>query len=244
MLDGKKGLIVGVANDKSLAYGCAKMCKSLGADIIMTYQGEKSLKYVSPLAKEFKSELYHLDVTDEKQIDDLFKKIGQIDFLVHSIAFCPDLKSSILDLSRETLDLSMEISFRSLISLSRYSKSAMGANGAIVTMTYIGSERAVNNYNIMGPIKAALESLVKYLAVELGKDFIRVNALSIGPMQTRAASGIPSFNNLFEESIARSPLKTKMTTEDVGNACAFLVSDMSRCITGETIFVDNGFHAV
>ncbi len=248
-LNGKKGLIVGITNDLSIAYGCARALKLLGASLAITYASSKSEQYVKPLAEELDAALFmKMDVQDDGQLDAVFSSIkeiwGELDFVIHSIAFANkvDLQAKVIDCSRKGFLEAMDISCYSLIKLSHLAAPLMKNGGSIITMSYVGSERVVENYGIMGPIKAAVEGITKYLASELGDKGIRVNAISSGPIKTRAASGIAQFDSLLAHAHAISPLQKVLTINDVGNLSAFLISNAGICITGEVIHVDCGYH--
>ncbi|ANH05598.1 enoyl-ACP reductase FabI [Shinella sp. HZN7] len=244
-----KGLIVGLANDQSLAWGCAVALKALGADIAVTYQNDKARPHVEPLADELGAPIFlPLDICRPEQMDDVFKAIearwDRLDFLLHSIAFAPkaDLQGRVVDSSPEGFSIAMDISCHSLIRLARRAEPLMPDGGAILTMSFYGSEKVVPGYGIMGPVKAALESTVRYLAVELGGKAIRVNALSTGPVKTRAASGLSHFDDLLVRAADETPLKQLVTIEQVGEAASFLLSDKARFVTGQTIYVDAGYN--
>ena len=247
-LSNKKGLIVGVANEHSIAWGCAKTMHGFGAKLGITYKNDKTKQYVEPLLKLLPAEIFkQLDVTKPEQFSILANEIknkwGKLDFLIHSIAFAPkeDLQGRVTDASRHGFLLSTEISCYSLIYLIKAFEPLMKDGGSILTMSYYGSQKVIPNYNIMGPMKAMLEGIVKYTAAELGKNKIRVNAISPGPIQTRAASGITDFDKLLSKCQRTSPLSSKLTIEDVGNLASFLVSDLSKNITGNVHYVDCGF---
>jgi len=246
-LEGRKGLVVGIANDKSIAYGCAKALRELGADLCVTYQNEKALNYMGPLADRLGAELIlPLDVSSQPEMDELFDTIertwGKLDFVIHSVAWSPlhELHGRLTDSTPEGFSQAMDISCHSFIRMAKRSEQLMKDGGTLVTMSYYGSEKVVEHYNIMGPIKAALESSTRYLAAELGEKNIRVHSISPGPMPTRAASGIDQFDQLMEHAIDRSPLHQLATPEDVGNLVAFLISDMGKRMTGNLIYVDAG----
>lgn len=248
-LKGKKGLIVGIANEHSIAWGCAKAFHSSGAELAITYAKEKSEPYVRPLAEKLHSPIIMpLDVQDEGQMDDVFQVIqktwGKLDFLLHSIAFAPsqDLHGRVIDSSLAGFLTAMDISCHSLMRLSRLAEPLMLDGGCILTSTYYGSEKVVAHYGIMGPVKAALEASVKYLAAELGEKGIRVNALSPGPIPTRAASGIAHFDDLLKQARSKSPVHSDITIDGVGSYARFLVSDEARVVTGSTVYVDAGFN--
>lgn len=243
-----KGLIVGLANDQSIAWGCIQAIDSMGAAMAVTYLNEKNRTYTEPLMRQVNAPLYlPLDVTDEGQIDAVFtaveKQWGKLDFLLHSIAFAPkeDLQNRVLDCSSAGFQAAMDISCHSLIRLARRAAPLMKDGGSILTMSYYGAEKVIENYNLMGPVKAALESSMRYLAHELGPQNIRVNALSPGPVMTRAASGLSHFDTLMEKAASAAPIHTLVSIEQIGEATAFLVSDKSRHITGQTIYIDNGY---
>ena len=242
-----KGLIVGIANEHSIAWGCAEVLHAAGADLALTYQNDKAKTYVEPLAHKLGTEIFMpLDVTDPKQGDALFETIrqkwGYLDFLIHSIAFAPkaDLQGRIIDSSREGFMMAMDISCHSFIRLAKATEPLMDKGGSILTMSYYGAEKVIDNYSLMGPVKAALEASVRYLAFELGPKNIRVNAISPGPIKTRAASGLAHFDALMAEAAAKAPIHQLVTIEQVGQAAAFLVSPNAQQITGQVIYVDNG----
>lgn len=250
-LTGKKGLIVGIANQQSIAYGCAKALKEQGADLAITYLNEKAKPYVEPLANEVEAELFlACDVTQQEQVDSMFDEIekqwGQIDFLIHSIAFAPleDLHCRLIDTSKEGFLMAMDISCHSLMRLAKKSEALMENGGSIFAMSYLGANKAINNYNLMGPVKAALESSVRYLAYELGGKGIRVHAISPGPISTRAASGLAGFDEFLKHAEQRSPLPKKLDIDDVGSLVSFLASDAAASITGDTIYIDSGYHVM
>ena len=248
MTDGLKGLIVGVANEHSIAWGCAKALREAGAELALTYLNDKAKPHVEPLARSVNAVLFlPLEVTDEAQLAALFETVrarwGRLDFIIHSIAFAPkdDLQGRVADSSRAGFMTAMDVSCHSLIRLAKAAEPLMTEGGAILTMSYLGAEKVVANYNLMGPVKAALESSVRYLAAELGPKGIRVNALSPGPVMTRAASGLSHFDELLRKAAAESPLRRAATIEEIGEVAAFLVSARARLITGQTIYADGGF---
>ncbi|TQV83629.1 enoyl-ACP reductase FabI [Denitrobaculum tricleocarpae] len=250
-LAGKKGLVVGVANSHSIAAGCAQAFHAAGAQLALTYLNDKAQKFVQPVADSVGADiLLPLDVTDDAQMDALFETIredwGTLDFLLHSIAFCPreDLHGRVTDCSRAGFAQAMDISVHSLIRLARRAEPLMTNGGTLLTLSYHGAEKVVDHYNIMGPVKAALESTARYLSVELGPKNIRVNALSPGPLETRAASGIDHFDELIEDAKARAPLHRLTTIEEVGAMAACLVSDFARSVSGNTAYIDGGNHVV
>ena len=248
-LVGRKGLVVGIANEQSIAYGCARVLRAVGAELAITWLNEKARPHVEPLARELEATLtLPLDVEQPGQMERVFAAIrerwGRLDFVLHSIAYAPaaDLHGRVADSSREGFARAMSISCHSFLELARLAEPLMDRGGALVTMSYHGAGEVVPHYGIMGPVKAALEASVRYLATELGPRGIRVNAVSPGPIETRAASGIPAFGNLVSDALQRAPLKRLADIEDVGTLCAFLVSDAARAITGDTHYIDGGFH--
>ena len=251
LLEGKKGLVVGIANESSIAWGCAKAFRALGAEVAVTYLNEKAKKYVMPLARELESPIVMpLDVNEPGQMEAVFKKIGEewgkLDFLVHSIAFSPKdaLHGRVVDVGREDFLTTMEVSCWTFIRMAHLAEPLMRKGGTLFTMTYYGSQMVVKNYNIMGVAKAALESAVRYLAAELGPKGIRVHAISPGPLATRAASGIPEFDALLDKARAKAPTKSLVSIDDVGAATAFLAHDAAKLITGETLYIDGGYHII
>jgi enoyl-[acyl-carrier protein] reductase I len=249
LTENAKGLIVGVANEHSIAWGCAQALRAAGADLALTYLNEKAKSYVEPLARQLNAEVFlPLDVTDAAQSAALFGEIarrwGRLDFLLHSIAFAPkaDLQGRFTDSSGAGFSSAMDISCHSLVRLAKAAEPLMKAGGSILTMSYYGSEKVIPDYGVMGPVKAALEATVRYLAVDLGPQGIRVNALSPGPVRTRAASGLAHFDLLLEKSAAAAPLQQLVTLGQIGEAAAFLVSGKARHITGQVIYVDNGYN--
>ena len=251
LLEGKKGLIVGIANEQSIAWGCAKAFRAFGADLAVTYLNDKAKKYVEPLARELEAPiLLPLDVRTPGQMEAVFERIakdwGELDFVVHSIAFSPKdtLQGRVVDVPREGFLTTMEVSCWSFIRMAHLAEPLMARGGTLFTMTYYGSQMVVENYNIMGVAKAALESAVRYLAAELGPKNIRVHAISPGPLATRAASGIPEFDELLDKAKAKAPARSLVSIEDVGVATAFLAHDAARLITGETLYIDGGYHII
>ena len=251
LMAGKRGLIMGVANDKSLAWGIAQYLSAQGAEIGFTYQGEALEKRVRPLAESVGSKLIlPCDVTDMESIDSLFdgveKEWGGIDFLVHAIAFSDknELKGKYVDTSLENFQMTMNISCYSFTALARRASALMKSGGSMVTLTYYGAERVVPHYNVMGVAKAALEASVRYLAMDLGRDNIRVNAISAGPVKTLAASGIGDFRYILKWNEYNSPLGRNTTIEDVGGAALYLLSPLGQGTTGEVLHVDSGYHVV
>ncbi len=250
LMNGKKGVILGVANNKSIAYGIAKQCAAQGAQIAFTYLNDSLKKRVVPIAEEFGSGdlVYPCDVSKPEEIkalkESLEKDMGQIDFVVHSIAFAPKegLSGRFYDISKEAFDVAMDISVYSLIEVTRELKPIMSDNCSILTLSYYGGVKYIPNYNLMGVAKSALEMTTKYLAEDLGKDGIRVNAISAGPIKTLAAAGIGDFRFMLKWNEAHSPLKKNVTTDEVGNSGMYLLSDLSSAVTGEIHYVDSGFN--
>lgn len=250
-LNGKRGLVVGIANDHSIAWGCARALYEAGAELAVTYLNEKALKHVAPLASHVNASILHpLDIEDDQQLDALFAEIdakwGSFDFVIHSIAFAPmaDLHGRVVDSSRDGFSKAMDVSCHSLIRLARYAESRMPNGGSIITMTYEGANRVAPHYGIMGMAKAALEAATRGLAAELGAKQITVNAISPGPIATRAASGIQDFDSLMQDSMEKDPMHRLVTIEEVGGLAAFLASDAGRGITGDIIPVDAGRHII
>ena len=246
-LKGKRGIIVGVANDQSIAFGCAKELHAAGAEIAMTYQNDKALPFVEPLAKSADAKVFiPCNVVREGELEAFFKAVedmwGQIDFVIHSIAWSPinELHGRVVDSTSEGFSKAIDISCHSFIRMAKLAEPLMKNGGSLITMSYYGADKVVDHYNMMGPIKAALESSVRYLAAELGGSNIRVNCVSPGPMMTRASSGIDQFSELVESAKSQSPLKRLCTIEDVGDLTEFLVSRLSTAITGSVHYVDAG----
>jgi enoyl-[acyl-carrier protein] reductase I len=251
LLRGRKGLVVGIANEHSIAWGCARAFRRLGAELAITYLNDKAKPFVEPLAKEIDAPiLMPLDVRVEGQTEAVFKRIerdwGRLDFLLHSIAFAPKeaLHGRVVDVPRDGFLQAMEVSCWSFIRMARLAEPLMADGGALFTMSYYGSQMVVENYGVMGPVKAALEASVRYLAAELGPKGIRVNAISPGPLKTRAASGIPEFDELLDKAQSKAPARSLVGIDDVGIATAFLALDSARLITGETLYIDGGYHII
>ena len=252
MLDGRKGIILGVANDKSIAWSIAQALHKEGAELAFTYAGDILEKRVKPLAESLGSKyILPCDVTKDDDIRNVFKVLkdgfGHLDFLVHSIAFAKreELKGRFVDTSRDGYLLAMEISAYSLIAVTREAKPLMkGRNGSIITLTYYGSQKVIPNYNVMGVAKAALEANVMYLASDLGPDGIRINALSAGPLKTLASAGISGFKEMLRHAKEKAPLGENTTPEEVGSSALYLISDLSKGVTGHTLYVDCGCHVV
>jgi enoyl-[acyl-carrier protein] reductase I len=250
-LEGRKGLVTGIANESSIAWGCAKAFRALGAELAVTYLSDKANLHVEPLARELGSELLlPLDLREPGQVEAVFERIGQawgrLDFLLHSIAFAPkeDLQGRVVDCSRAGFLQAMEISCWSFIRMAHLAEPLMDRGGALFCMTYYGSQLVVENYNLMGPVKAALESATRYMAHELGPKGIRVHAISPGPLKTRAASGIGHFDELLAKAQAKAPMHSLVSIDDVGMATAYLATDAAKLITGETIYIDGGYHVI
>ena len=251
LLEGKRGLIAGIANDHSIAWGCAKAFRALGCELAVTYLNEKAKTYVEPLARELEAPiLMPLDVRVHGQMEAVFERIakdwGKLDFLVHSIAFSPKeaLRGRVADVERDGFLTTMEVSCWSFIRMAHLAEPLMNNGGTLFTMTYYGSHMVVKNYNIMGVAKAALESAVRYMAAELGPKGIRVHAISPGPLATRAASGIPEFDALLDKAKAKAPARSLVSIDDVGVATAILAHDAAKLITGETMYIDGGYHII
>lgn len=252
MLDGKKGIILGVANDKSIAWSIAQALHKEGAELAFTYAGDIFEKRVKPLAESLGSKyILPCDVTKDDDIKNVFKVLkegfGHLDFLVHSIAFAKreELKGKFVDTSRDGFLLAMEISAYSLIAVTREAKPLMkGRNGSIITLTYYGSQKVIPNYNVMGVAKAALEANVMYLANDLGADGIRINALSAGPLKTLASAGITGFKEMLRHAKEKAPMRENTTPEEVGSSALYLISDLSKGVTGHTLYVDCGCHII
>jgi len=251
LLKGRKALVTGIANDQSIAWGCAKAFRLLGADLAVTYVNEKAKAYVEPLARQLDARLLlPLDLRVEGQLEGVFDRIakswGRLDIVLHSIAFAPkaDLQGRVVDCSREGFLTAMDISCWSFIRMAHLAEPLMDRGGALFTMSYYGAERVVENYNLMGPVKAALEGATRYMAAELGGKGIRVHAISPGPLKTRAASGISDFDKLLRKAEAKAPARSLVSIDDVGMAVAFLATDAAKLITGETLYIDGGYHII
>jgi enoyl-[acyl-carrier protein] reductase I len=246
-LKGAKALVVGVANDQSIAYGCASAFRELGADLAITYLNEKARKHVEPLAKKLDAPiLMPLDVATSGELEAVFARIkkdwGRLDILVHSIAFAPkeDLQGGLLDCSAEGFKIAMDVSCHSFVRMAKLAAPLMKNGGTMFAMSYHGANKVVANYNVMGPVKAALEASCRYLAFELGKKGIRVHAISPGPLKTRAASGLKDFVVLLTQAAGRAPVGELVDIMDVGFACAYLATPYARRMSGETLYVDGG----
>jgi len=251
LMAGKRGLIMGLANDKSIAWGIAKACGDAGAEMVFSYQGEALKKRVAPLAAQVGSDfLVECDVTDMASVDALFAEIeqkwGKLDFIVHAIGFSDknELRGRYTDTSRDNFMMTMDISVYSFTAITQRAEKLMTDGGSILTMTYYGAEQVMPHYNVMGVAKAALEASVMYLAEDLGKKNIRVNAISAGPIKTLAASGIGDFRYILKWNELNSPLRRNVTIEDVGKSALYLLSDLGSGVTAENLNVDAGYHVV
>jgi enoyl-[acyl-carrier protein] reductase I len=247
VLKDRKALVVGIANDNSIAYGCAKAFSELGANLAVTYLNERARKYVEPLAQEVGADIFMpLDVAHPGELEAVFERIrsqwGRLDLLVHSIAFAPkaDLQGGLLDCSAEGFSQAMDISCHSFVRMARLAAPLMTDGGAMFAMSYHGAQKVVPNYNVMGPVKAALEASCRYLAYELGTKGIRVHAVSPGPLKSRAASGLKDFDRLLNDAVERAPVGELVDIMDVGFAVAYLATPYARRITGSTLYVDGG----
>lgn len=250
-LKGKKGLVIGVANQQSIAWGCARAFHEAGAELALTWLNDKAKPYVAPLAAEVDASIrLPLDVEIPDQAEAVFQAIserwGKLDFLLHSIAFAQrdDLHGRVIDSSAEGFARAMDISCHSFMRLARLAEPLMQEGGSLLTMSYLGAEEVVANYGLMGPVKAALESSVRYLAAELGPKGIRVNAVSPGPLATRAASGIAHFDDLMAQATTRAPMRRLVNIDEIGAFCTFLAGDGARMITGNTLYIDGGLHVL
>lgn len=251
MLRGLRGLVVGIASPESIAYGCASKLRGFGAELAVTYLNDKAERFVRPLAESLGAEIIlPLDVEQPGQMAAVFDRIrtqwGRLDFVVHSIAFAPraDLHGRVVDCSEAGFLQAMTVSCYSFIAMARLAEPLMTNGGALLTMSYYGADKVVNNYNVMGPVKAALEASVRYMAAELGERGIRVFAVSPGPLKTRASSGIAAFDELIDDAVARAPARRLVDIAEVGRVVAFLVSGAASGMTGDTIYVDAGLHIV
>jgi enoyl-[acyl-carrier protein] reductase I len=250
LLAGKVGLVTGIANERSIAAGCAHAFRRAGAELVLTCR-EKSKRFVMPVAKAIEPRLLlPLDVETDGALESVFEQIRctfkRLDFVLHSIAFCPkeDFRGRVTDCSREGFARAMDISVHSFIRMARLAEPLMQGGGCLLTVSHYGAEKVVDHYNIMGPVKAALEGTVRYVAAELGPKGIRVNALSPGPLKTRAASGIEHLDKLIDEARERAPVRRLVTIDDVGAIAMGLVSDLVRNVTGTTAYVDAGYHVM
>ncbi|MFQ3307235.1 MAG: enoyl-[acyl-carrier protein] reductase I [Candidatus Midichloriaceae bacterium] len=249
VLEGKVGLIMGLANDRSIAWGISKFCNEHGAKLIISYQNDIFEKRVKPLAYELDSSLLvKCDIQDESSVDNAFdlikEKYGKIDFLVHAVAFSDknELKGRYVDTSKANFLNTLDVSCYSFVHVAKKASEIMNENGSLLTLTYYGAEKVIPNYNVMGVAKAALEASVKYIACDLGEKGIRVNAISAGPIKTLAASGIGDFRSMLKFNEENSPLKKNVSIEDVGKSAVYLLSDLSSGVTGEILHVDSGYN--
>lgn len=247
VLKGRKALVVGIANEHSIAYGCAKAFHELGADVAITYLNEKSKRFVEPVAQELQARIFMpLDVSQPGELEAVFERIGKewgrLDIMVHSIAWAPkgDLQGGLLSCTAEGFGKAIDISCHSFIRMARLAAPLMKEGGTLFAMSYHGAQKVVANYNVMGPVKAALEAACRYLAYELGDQGIRVHAISPGPLKTRAASGLKDFDLLLNEAVQRAPIGELVDIMDVGFACAYLATPFARRMTGSTVYVDGG----
>jgi enoyl-[acyl-carrier protein] reductase I len=251
LMQGRRGLVMGVANNRSIAWGIARACRNQGAELALTYQGDALRKRVEPLAAELGAHVVgHCDVTEPATLDAVFAEVGRIwgglDFLVHAIAFSDkdQLDGRYVDTTEDNFSKTLLISCYSFTAVAQRAEKLMANGGSMLTLTYYGAEKVMPHYNVMGVAKAALEASVRYLAVDLGGKGIRVNALSAGPIKTLAASGIGDFRYILKWNELNAPLKRTVTTEEVGDAALYLLSDLSRAVTGEVHHVDSGYHVV
>lgn len=248
-LAGKKGLILGLANESSIAWGCARLARVQGAEVVASCLNDKARRFVQPLTDPLGIPLWPCNVEQPDELPALVEHaaqyLGRLDFVVHSIAWAPleDLHGRVVDSSPAGFARAMGVSCHSFATLAKLCEPHMSQRGSLLTMSYLGAEEAVPNYGLMGPVKAALESLVRYLAMELGPQGIRVHAVSPGPILTRAASGIAAFDELMDSAVRRSPMQRLVTLDEIAQLCAFLASDAASGMTGQTIYVDAGCHA-
>ncbi|MBV9287163.1 MAG: enoyl-ACP reductase FabI [Hyphomicrobiales bacterium] len=251
VLGGQKALVIGIANEDSIAYGCAKAFRSVGADLAVSWLNEKARRFVEPLARELEASITgEVDVSVPGQLEAIFEQIrtkwGRLDILVHSIAFAPkeDLQGGLLNCSAEGFAKAMDISCHSFVRMAKLAAPLMIEGGAMFAMSYYGANRVVANYNVMGPVKAALEAACRYLAYELGPRGIRVHAISPGPLKTRAASGLKDFERMLNEAAQKAPLGELVDIMDVGYTCAYLATPFARRVTGGLVYVDGGANLV
>lgn len=250
-LAGKRGLVTGIANADSIAWGCAKAFRAMGAELAVTYLNDKARSHVEPLARQVDASLLlPLDLLREGELEAVFERVtaewGGLDFVLHSIAFAPrdDLHGRVTDCSRAGFLTAMDVSCWSFIRMAKLAEPLMPGGGALFCMSYYGSQMVVEHYNMMGPVKAALESATRYLAAELGPQGIRVHAISPGPLKTRAASGIAEFDALLDRAQAKAPARSLVSIDDVGEATAWLATDAARRMTGQTLYIDGGYHII
>ncbi|WP_424625157.1 enoyl-ACP reductase FabI [Achromobacter marplatensis] len=250
-LAGKRGLVTGIANADSIAWGCAKAFRAMGAELAVTYLNDKALPHVEPLARQVDASLLMpLNLLNESELEAVFDRVtqawGGLDFVLHSIAFAPrdDLHGRVTDCSRAGFLQAMDVSCWSFIRMAKLAEPLMPQGGALFCMSYYGSQMVVEHYNMMGPVKAALESATRYLAAELGPQGIRVHAISPGPLKTRAASGIAEFDALLDRAQSKAPARSLVSIDDVGEATAWLATDAARLMTGQTLYIDGGYHII
>lgn len=250
-LVGKRGLVTGIANADSIAWGCAKAFRAMGAELAVTYLNDKARPHVEPLARQVDAPLLMpLDLLREGELEAVFERIatewGGLDFVLHSIAYAPrdDLHGRVTDCSRAGFLTAMDVSCWSFIRMAKLAEPLMPTGGTLFCMSYYGSQMVVEHYNMMGPVKAALESATRYLAAELGPQGIRVHAISPGPLKTRAASGIAEFDALLDRAQAKAPARSLVSIDDVGEATAWLATDAARRMTGQTLYIDGGYHII
>lgn len=248
-LKGKRGLVVGVANEASIAAGCARAFRAAGAELALTFLNEKARPWVEPVAQEVGAPLFlPCDVREPGQLEAVFDRItaewGRLDFLLHAIAFAPreDLHTSVVNASAEGFATAMDISCRSFLRMARLARPLMQAGGSLITVSFYGADRVVENYNLMGPVKAALEASVRYAAADLAGEGIRAFSLSTGPVKTRAASGIDRFDALMDKIRARTPAGKLVSIEEIGTLAAFLATEAASPMSGSVVYADNGFH--
>ena len=251
IMTGHKSLIVGIANDQSIAYGCAEAFRAAGADLAITWLNDKARGYVEPLGQALGAEIMApLNVENPGELESLFAEIegrwGRLDSLVHSIAFAPqeDLQGGLLDCSAAGFARAMDVSCHSFVRMARLAAPLMSEGGSLFAMSYHGANKVVPNYNLMGPVKAALEAACRYLAYELGPRHIRVHAISPGPLKTRAASGIAEFDEMLDRAQAKAPMHRLVSIDDVGLATAYLATDAAKLLTGQTLYIDGGYSII
>lgn len=250
-LAGKRGLVTGIANADSIAWGCAKAFRAMGAELAVTYLNDKALPHVEPLAQQVDAPLLMpLNLLNDGELEAVFDRIthewGALDFVLHSVAYAPreDLHGRVTDCSRAGFLQAMDVSCWSFIRMAKLAEPLMRNGGALFCMSYYGSQMVVEHYNMMGPVKAALESATRYLAAELGPQGIRVHAISPGPLKTRAASGIAEFDTMLDRAQAKAPARSLVSIDDVGEATAWLATDAARLMTGQTLYIDGGYHII
>ncbi|MEN4919977.1 enoyl-ACP reductase FabI [Achromobacter spanius] len=250
-LAGKRGLVTGIANADSIAWGCAKAFRAMGAELAVTYLNDKALPHVEPLARQVDARLLMpMNLLNDGELEAVFERItqdwGALDFVLHSVAFAPrdDLHGRVTDCSRAGFLQAMDVSCWSFIRMAKLAEPLMENGGALFCMSYYGSQMVVEHYNMMGPVKAALESATRYLAAELGPQGIRVHAISPGPLKTRAASGIAEFDSMLDRAQAKAPARSLVSIDDVGEATAWLATDAARLMTGQTLYIDGGYHII